>query len=281
MTERKPLRLEIDHGVAVITLDRPERRNAFNGAMGDALGDAYRHCDADDSVRVVVLTGTPPAFCVGADISSGGETFARRERGAFSASGVDPPAWKVRKPVLAAINGAAIGIGLTLALQCDLRVVAEDAKLGIVQVRRGVMPDAFSHWTLSRIAGLAVAADLLLTGRTFTGDEAVRIGLASRCLPAERVLDEAVGIARDIAINTAPVSVAVSKRLLWDAMELDREAVGHLETALHERLMGRLDAVEGVTAYLEHRAPKWNLTVGEDYPPWPEGDSSAERDHDD
>jgi enoyl-CoA hydratase/carnithine racemase len=279
MTERNPLRLEIDNGVALITLDRPERRNAFNGAMGNALSEAYRHCDADDSIRAVVLTGTPPAFCAGADMSSGGETFARREEGVFSASGVDPPAWKVRKPVLAAINGAAIGIGLTLALQCDIRVVAEDAKLGIVQVRRGVMPDAFSHWTLSRIAGLAVAADLLLTGRTFRGDEAAQLGLASRCLPAEQVLPEVVGIARDIATNTAPVSVAVSKRLLWDAMELDREAVGHLETALHERLMGRSDAIEGVMAYLEHRAPKWNLTVGENYPTWPEGDSAEETAH--
>ncbi len=267
MTERRPLRLEIEKGIAVITLDRPERRNAFNGAMGLALGEAYRSCDADDSVRVVVLTGTPPAFCAGADMSSGSDTFARPEEpGTFSAAGVDPPAWKVRKPVLAAMNGHAIGIGLTLALQCDLRVVAADAKLGIVQVRRGVMPDAFSHWTLSRIAGLANAADLLLTGRTFDGTEAVRLGLASRCLRADEVLPAALKIAQDITENTAPVSVAVSKRLLWDAMELDRKEVGRLETALHHHLMGRSDAVEGVTSYIEHRAPEWSLTVGDDYP---------------
>jgi enoyl-CoA hydratase/carnithine racemase len=274
VTEQKPLRVEIDQGVAVITLDRPEQRNAFNGAMGLALGEAYRSCDTDDSVRVVVLTGTPPAFCAGADMSSGGGTFDRpKEAGAFSAAGVDPPAWKVRKPVLAAINGHAIGIGLTLALQCDLRVVAEDAKLGIVQVRRGVLPDAFSHWTLSRIAGLANAADLLLTGRTFDGTEALRLGLASRCFQAEQVLPAAVEIARDIARNTAPVSVAVSKRLLWDAMELNREEVGRLETALHRHLMGRSDAIEGVASYLEHRTPEWSLTVGDDYPPWAEENS--------
>jgi enoyl-CoA hydratase/carnithine racemase len=274
MTEQMPLRLEIDGGVAVITLDRPERRNAFNGAMGLALGEAYRSCDADDSVRVVVLTGKPPAFCAGADMSSGVDTFDRpKERGKFSAAGVEPPAWKVRKPVLAAINGHAIGIGLTLALQCDLRVVAEDAKLGVVQVRRGVMPDAFSHWTLSRIAGLANAADLLLTGRTFDGVEAVRLGLASRCLQSDQVLPAVLEIAQDIARNTAPVSVAVSKRLLWDAMELDREEVGQRETALHHHLMGRPDALEGVASYIERRTPDWSLTVGDDYPGWLEDDS--------
>ena len=272
LTERPPLKVDLDDGVAVITLDRPDQRNAFTGAMGLALGEAYRYCDAEDAVRAVVLTGTPPAFCAGADMSSGGDTFARREGMTFSASGVDPPAWKVRKPVLAAINGHAIGIGLTLALQCDLRVVAEDAKLGIVQVRRGVMPDAYSHWTLSRIAGLANAADLLLTGRTFGGAEAMRLGLASRCVPAEQVLPEVLEIARDIAANTAPVSVAVSKRLLWEAMEMDRETVGRLETELHQHLMGRSDAIEGVASFLDHRAPKWNLRVGEDYPRWPEDD---------
>jgi enoyl-CoA hydratase/carnithine racemase len=267
MTGQEPVRLEIDEGVAVITLDRPERRNAYNGAMGLALGEAYRSCDADESVRVVILTGAPPAFCAGADMSSGGDTFDHPDEGTFSAAGVDPPAWKVRKPVLAAINGHAIGIGLTLALQCDMRVVAEDAKLGIVQVRRGVIPDAFSHWTLSRIAGLANAADLLLTGRTFDGVEAVRLGLASRCLPSDRVLPAALEIAQDIARNTAPVSVAVSKRLLWDAMELTREEVGHRETVLHQHLMGRSDAIEGVISYLEHRTPQWSLMLSDDYPP--------------
>src|SRR3954454_18271578 len=182
--------------------------------MGRGLGEAYRALDADDDVRVLVLTGTPPTFCAGADMTAGAETFAKRSEAAFSAAGVDPPAWKVRKPVIAAVNGHAIGIGLTLALQCDIRIVADDAKYGVVQVRRGVIPDAYSHWTIAHLAGLASAADILLTGRTFDGTKAVRLGIASRSLPNDGVLPAAMEIARDIAANTAPLSVALSKRLL-------------------------------------------------------------------
>src|SRR3954454_22847392 len=166
--------------------------------MGRGLGEAYRALDADDDVRVLVLTGTPPTFCAGADMTAGAETFAKRSEAAFSAAGVDPPAWKVRKPVIAAVNGHAIGIGLTLALQCDIRIVADDAKYGVVQVRRGVIPDACSHWVLPRVAGLANAADVLLTGRLFDGAEAVALGLAGRALPAGEVLPAALAIAHDI-----------------------------------------------------------------------------------
>lgn len=270
-TQEEPAVLaELSEGVAVLTLHRPKVRNAFSGEMGAALGQHYRRCDADDRVRVVVLTGTPPAFCAGADMSSGAATFARRDEPSFQAAGVDPPAWEIRKPVIAAVNGHAVGIGLTLALQCDLRVVAEEAKLGIVQVRRGVLPDAFSHWTLSRIAGLSTAADLLLSGRVVQGAEAARLGLASRCLPADQVLPHAMELARDMAQNTAPLSVALSKRLLWEGMERDRHFVGQMETALHHQVMGRPDAAEGVMAYLERRPPKWQMKVSEDYPEWPE-----------
>ena len=116
--------VDVAEGVAVLTLDRPDRRNAFTGRMGQELGEAYRRCDADDDIRAVVVTGTPPAFCAGADLSAGADTFARRTLESFSAAGVTPPAWEVRKPVIAAINGHAIGIGLTLALQCDIRLIA-------------------------------------------------------------------------------------------------------------------------------------------------------------
>jgi enoyl-CoA hydratase/carnithine racemase len=262
------VRLEVERGVAVITLDRPEVRNAFSGRMAQELGDAYRACDGDDDVRAVVLTGTPPAFCAGADMSTGGDTFERRDEASFSAAGVTPPAWEVRKPVIAAVNGHAVGIGLTLALQCDLRFVAADAKYGVVQVRRGVLPDAYSHWTLPRIAGLAAAADVLLTGRLFDGREAKELGLASRCLPNDEVLPEAVAVARSIATDVAPLSAALSKRLLWTSLGRSAAEVGELETALHHHVMGRPDAREGVEAFLERRPPDWQSRVDRD---WPEG----------
>jgi enoyl-CoA hydratase/carnithine racemase len=264
------LRLEIADGVAEITLHRPEHRNAFSGEMGRALGDAYRTCDADDAVRAVILTGAGDSFCVGADLAAGDATFARRDASDFSAAGTDVPAWEVRKPVIAAVNGHAIGIGLTLALQCDLRVLAREARYGVVQVRRGVMPDACSHWTLPRIVGFESAADLLLTGRRIDGREAERIGLATRVVPAAEVLPTARALAREIALQAAPLSVAIAKRLLWEAPDLGWRAVGRRETALHHHLMGRPDAAEGVRAFLERRPPRFTGSVRRDWPEWPD-----------
>jgi enoyl-CoA hydratase/carnithine racemase len=252
----EPVTVDISERVAVVTLNRPERLNAFTGRMGDELGAAYASCDADDDVRAVVVTGGGRAFCAGADLEPGGDTFAAPVE-QFSASPVDPPAWNVRKPVLAAINGHAIGIGLTLAMQCDLRIVADDAKLGFVHVRRGVVPDAHAHWTVPRAVGHAHAADLLLTGRTFTGREAADLGLVNRALPADEVLPATLDIARDIAVHTAPLSVALSKRLLWASPILDRDEIGRLETEYHRIVMGTPDAREGVLAWLERRDPKW------------------------
>lgn len=259
-----------DDGVLVATLNRPDTRNAFSGAMGRALGDIYRFADTDDSVRVVVLTGTPPAFCAGADFSNGSDVFERSDAPAFSANPVNPPAWRIRKPVIAAVNGHAIGIGFTLTLHCDLRFMAHDAKYGIVQVRRGVMPDAMSHWTLPRLVGLANAADILLTGRTFTGAEARDLGVASRVLANDDVLPHALEVAHDMAVNTAPVSVAVSKRLLWGTFSMTPDEVDRAETELHHHLMGEADAREGVMAFLERRDPQWSLTVNDNWPnEWP------------
>jgi len=218
--------VETADGVAVVTLNRPDKLNAFTGRMGEQLGRAYAACDADDAVRAVIVTGAGRAFCAGADMEPGGETFAAPTGDEFSASPVRPPAWDVRKPVLAAVNGHAIGIGLTLTMQCDLRFVAEDAKLGFVHVRRGVLPDAHAHWTVPRAVGFARAADLFLTGRTFSGREAAELGLANRALPAADVLEAALDVARDIAVHTAPLSVALSKRLLWASPALDREEIG-------------------------------------------------------
>ncbi|ADP82203.1 enoyl-CoA hydratase-related protein [Pseudofrankia inefficax] len=256
---------DVSDGVATLTLHRPEVRNAFGGAMARDLAEAYRDCDADDAVRAVVLTGTPPAFCAGADMTAGGDTFASRDASAFSAAGLSMPAWRVRKPVIAAVNGHAIGIGFTLTLQCDIRIFAADAKYGVVQVRRGVLGDAYSHWTLPRIAGMSAAAEILLTGRTFDGDEAYRLGVCSRVLPNEEVLPAALALARDIAANTAPLSVAYSKRLLWDSWGLDPAGVEERETAAHHHTMGAPDAREGVVAFLERRPPHWHGQVSTDW----------------
>jgi enoyl-CoA hydratase/carnithine racemase len=248
---------DVDDGVATITLNRPEQRNAFGDGMGDELADAYERCDADDGVRAVVLTGTPPAFCAGADMSSRGDTFKMRDAAAFSAAAVRTPAWEVRKPVIAAVNGHAIGIGFTITLQCDIRIFAADAKYGIVQARRGVMGDGYSHWTLPRIAGMSGAAEILLSGRMFDGHEAKELGVCSRVLPNDEVLPAALALARDIAVNTAPLSVMYSKRLLWDSWSLTPDDVERRETEDHHVLMNHPDAREGPVAFLEKRRPDW------------------------
>ena len=265
------IRFEVTDGVAVITLDRPDRLNAFTGTMGRELGEAYRRCDESDSIRAVVLTGAGRAFCAGADLAAGGDTFERRAESDFSAAGVEPPAWKVRKLVIAAVNGHAVGIGFTLALQCDLRILAREGKYGILQVRRGVMGDAYSHWTLPRLVGMERAADLLLTGRRMGGDEAGTMGLASRVLEADQVLPAALEIAREVAEQAAPLSLAVSKHLLWRSPQLTPEEVGDEETRLHHHLMGREDAREGALAWIEKRRPSWKSSVANDWPEEPRG----------
>ena len=260
------LTLTVEDRVAVITLDRPEQRNAFSGAMGESLGRAYRRCDEDDAVRAVVLTGAGSAFCAGADLAPKGETFRAPADGAFSSSPVRPAAFEVRKPVIAAVNGHAIGIGLTIAMQCDLRILARGATYGFVHVRRGVIPDAHAHWTVPRAIGFAHAADLLLTGRHFTADEALAMGLASRVVPPDEVLATALALAHDVAVHTAPLSVAITKRLLWSSPALDADGADRLESAMHRHVMGRADAREGVLAYLERRAPRWSLSPTRDWP---------------
>jgi enoyl-CoA hydratase/carnithine racemase len=256
LPDYRTLQTSVEDGVGTITLHRPAQRNAVGGGMREELADAYVRFDRDDAVRVVVLTGTPPAFCAGADLGAGDQTFAAPGPG-FSAAGIDVPAWSLSKPVIAAVNGHALGLGLTLALQCDIRFFAAHARYGVVQVRRGVVGDAYSHWVLPRLVGIANAAEVLLTGATFDGHRAVELGLGSRALDAADVLPAALELAHDMAVNTAPMSVAASKRLLWESFDLDREAVGARETEIHRHLMGHDDAREGVRAYQEQRAPRW------------------------
>ncbi|HEY5096916.1 MAG TPA: enoyl-CoA hydratase-related protein [Acidimicrobiales bacterium] len=270
----RAIRFEVTERVAVITLDRPEVRNAFNGVMGRELAEAYRRCDADDGVGAVVVTGAPPAFCAGADLSEGSDTFRPRDPDGFSAAATTMPAWDVGKLVVAAVNGHALGVGLTLALQCDIRLFASDASYGVVQVRRGMMGDGYSHWTLPRLAGLSAAADILLTGRTFDGHEAQRLGICSRTLPNDQVLPAAMELARDVAEHAAPLSVAVSKRLLWESWERSADQVEAAETEGHHFLMARPDAREGVEAFLQHRPPRWTGSVAKELPPQPDPGSS-------
>ena len=266
----RDIRFEVEDGVALLTLDRPEQMNTFTGRMGAEISRAYAACDAQDEIRAVVLTGAGAAFCAGADMSAGAQTFAARSDADFSSTPVRVRAWEIRKPVIAAMNGHAIGIGLTLALHCDMRIVADEGKYGVLQVRRGVMPDCEAHFTLPRLVGMAKAAEILLTGRKFGGAEAVALGVASRSLPAAEVLPAALELARDLAVNTAPLSVGLTKRLMWQGLELTARQVEHCETQLHHVLMGAPDAAEGVTAFLERRTPKWRSSVSRDWPEWPD-----------
>jgi enoyl-CoA hydratase/carnithine racemase len=262
------LRVDIDGAVAVLTLDRPDQLNAFSAAMGRSLTTALSAADADDRVRVVVLTGAGRAFCAGADFSGGSGVFGTPTKETFSSDPLDDfHPWDVRKPVIAAINGHAVGLGLTMTLQCDIRIVADEAKLGIVQARRGILPDLHSHWTLPRLVGHTRATELMLTGRMFLGTDALAWGLATEALPAEEVLPRSLELADEIATHTAPISVGASKRLLW-ASSLSPEQVNDLERDIHLHLMGSDDSKEGVMAHIEKRDPQWSSTLSEDWPEW-------------
>jgi enoyl-CoA hydratase/carnithine racemase len=251
-------------GVALLTLNRPEALNAWNDRMAHELDAALRACEADDAVRAVVLTGAGRAFCAGADLSAGGETFRPAER---RAEPPPEPLWPfdLSKPVVAAINGHAIGVGITLPMTCDVRFVAEDAKLQFAFVRRGVIPELASHAIVPRVVGFSRAADLLLSGRMFSGREAAALGLASQALPAAEVLPAALAYAREFRL-AAPASVALSKRLLWEGFALDARAMMKRENRLFGWAGRQPDAREGVLSFLEKREPVWKLRPSLDLP---------------
>ncbi len=260
--------LDVKDQVATITLNRPERMNAWNAQMGAELGDALFACNENDSVRAVVITGAGRAFCAGADLGGGGDTFSGRERRQQEA----PPEprqnilpWQVDKPVIAAINGHAVGVGITYPMTCDIRYVAENAKIQFAFVRRGIIPELSSHVIVSRVAGLSNAADLLVTGRMVLGKEFAEMGLATRALPAEEVLPAALEHARDIA-NAAPVAVAISKRLLWEGLTSSVPEMGRRENQLFAWAGNQPDAREGVVSFLEKRPPRWKLSASKDKP---------------
>ncbi len=281
----KHILFAVEDGVATITLNRPERLNAFHFGLGAELERAYARCDEEDDIRAVILTGAGKAFCVGADMVGGEKTFddvdAARRAAEPEVGGRRLAAFQVRKPVVAAIHGHAVGIGLTLALQCDLRFVARDAKLAFSFVRRGIIPELGSHAILPRVIGFSRAADLLLSGRTFLGDEAAALGLASEAMASEEVVPRAREWARDIAVNAAPASVAIAKRLLWESVtETPRETMAK-EKQLLAWAGKQPDAAEGVRSFMERRPPQWKLRASTDLPDWPEDVIRPDTDPDD
>lgn len=258
------IRVEDDDHVRLITLDRPARRNAMSWRMLAELADAMAGADEEDDVSVVVLTGAPPAFCAGTDMTADGHTWQAPAEAA-GRPGREPN--DVRKPVIAAMNGHAIGVGLTYPLQCDVRFVAADAKLSFAFTRRGVAPELGSHFLLPRIVGFSHASDLLISGRTFSGEDAAAIGLASRALPADEVLPAALEYAHDVARECSPTSCAIVKELLWSALDVDQAEIRRVELALFGWIGGRDDAREGVTSWSERRPPRWT-GLPSDRPSW-------------
>lgn len=265
----KTIRTRVDHRVAVITLHRPERLNAYTAEMGAELFGALAQFDADDDVRAIVVTGEGRAFCAGADLAAGGQTFAGDDTWKLAGENerrVRP--WNMHKPVIAAINGPAVGIGATLLLHWDVRIASDRARIGFVFTRRGIVPEATSTWLLPRLVGMSHAMEIMLSGKIMEADECLRRGLVSRVVAHEQLMDVAMELARDLADNTAPLAVAATRRLLWRQMLEDDPRRGR---ALEDRIFhwsGKTaDAAEGVTSFLEKRAPQWTGKPSRDLPP--------------
>ena len=272
---------KVDKGIALITLNRPEKMNAFTPHMRKELIGLMDETDRDDDVRVVVVTGAGKAFCAGADLSAGGATFdgSRKEGPKTTISGhrdgggqVSLAIYKCRKPVIAAINGHAVGIGITMTLAMDMRIVAEEAKIGFVFARRGVVMEACSSWFLPRIVGLSKANELALTGRIFRAAEEAGSGLFNHVVPGEQVLSKAMEIATEIVENTSGISVALNKALLQRGVVEEDPQSTHLTDSHCFYWVGmQKDAREGIRSFLEKRPPAFSMKVSQDMPdfyPW-------------
>ena len=271
---------DVANGIATITLNRPAQLNAFTNNMMRELISAFDDIDADDNVRAVIVTGAGRGFCAGADLGGGGDTFARGGSDIQTDVGVPRDGggmvslriFECTKPVIGAINGPAVGVGVTMTLPMDIRLAAQDARIGFVFVRRGIVPEACSSWFLPRVVGVAQALEWTLTGRVFPAAEALAGRLVSRVVPAADLLPAARALAREIADNTAPVSVALSRQMIWRMLGADHPMEAH---KIDSRLIferGRSgDAKEGVTAFLEKRAARFPDTVSAGMPatfPW-------------
>ena len=260
----KAVTYEMSDGVAVVTLNRPDELNTWNPQLSDDLAVALGHADAEDDIRVVVITGTGKAFCAGADISGGEEGFAA---GGTMGNVGAPRKWphEVRKPVIAAINGHAVGVGITYPMLCDFRIAAESAKIQFAMVRRGIVPELGAHFTVTRALGYEKAAELMMFGKMISGTEAHAMGLVAEALPADQVRERAMEIARDVAKNVAPVSAAIVKQLMWESLTSSHAQIMKKEQEFFPRLISAEDAKEGVQSFLEKRDPQWTLTVNNDF----------------
>ena len=265
---------EVNDRVATITLNRPERLNAFNRQMQVELLGVFDEVDDDDEVRAVIVTGAGRGFCAGADLAArGGDTFVHQsseddsQRVHRDGGGlVSLRIFELTKPIIAAINGPAVGVGITMTLPMDIRLAAEGAKIGFVFARRGLVPEACSSWFLPRIVGISQAAQWCYSGRVFSAAEAAEGGLVE-LVPDDQLLDRANAIASDIAANAAPVSVAVTRQLLWRGLTFDHPMMSHQADSRAIQALGRLsDAREGVTSFLEKRDPVWSLKPSDDMP---------------
>ncbi|HJQ84656.1 MAG TPA: crotonase/enoyl-CoA hydratase family protein, partial [Candidatus Binatia bacterium] len=272
------IRYEVADALLTITLHRPEKLNAFTPRMMRELLDAFDRADADDAVRVVIVTGAGRAFCAGADLSGGGGTFAAPDAVTVHRDGGGLVALRIyesKKPVIAAINGPAVGVGITMTLPMDVRIATTTARIGFVFARRGIVPEACSSWFLPRVVGIAQAAEWVFTGRVFPAEEALAARLVSRVVAPEALLDTARALGREIADNTSAMSVALARQLLWRGLAADDPMEAHRADSRCIQWMGRsADAAEGVTAFLEKRPPRFTLRPSTDmpdfYPWWPE-----------
>jgi enoyl-CoA hydratase/carnithine racemase len=276
---------EVSDGIATITLNRPERMNAFTSEMRDDLIDAFKKTDADDAVRAVIVTGAGKAFCAGADLSEGGNTFnydeLANERRVSAKVGnvyrdgggmVTLRIFKSLKPVIGAINGAAVGIGMTMQLPMDIRLASTQARFGFVFSRRGIVPEAASSWFLSRLVGMQTALEWCYTGKVFNAPEALANRLVRSLHEPEDLLPAARALAKEIADNTAPVSIALTRQMMWRMAGAEHPMQAHRIDSRAIQARGQsADAKEGVTSFLEKRQPVYPNKVSTDMPeffPW-------------
>jgi len=270
---------DVDDGILTLTLNRPERLNAFTGVMMSEMIDAFDRADADDAVRAIVVTGAGRGFCAGADLESGGNTFnadARSDR----PSGVNRDGgglltlriYELKKPIIAAINGPAVGVGVTMTLPMDIRIAAEEARFGFVFARRGIVPEACSSYFLPRVVGISQALEWCYSGRVFPAAEALAGGLLRSVHPKAELLDTARGIAREIADNTSAVSVTLIRQMMWRMLGADHPMEAHKIDSRGVYYTGRsADSREGVESFLEKRPARFPGKVSEDLPefyPW-------------
>ncbi|CAB4634391.1 MAG: enoyl-CoA hydratase [Actinobacteria bacterium] len=266
---------DVSEGIATITLNRPDKMNAFTGRMMYEIISALDLTDADDNVKAVIFTGAGRAFCAGADLSSGGATFSKGGSDIQTKQGVPRDGggmvslriFNSLKPVIGAINGAAVGVGVTMTLPMDIRVASDSAKFGFVFAKRGILPEACSSYFLPRLVGIQQATEWVFTGRVFSAEEAVNGRLIRSVHSGDELLNVARGIAREIADNTAPVSVALSRQMLWRMMGASHPMDAHAVESRGISARGRsADSKEGVTSFLEKRAAVYPDRVSDGLP---------------